>query len=206
MRRLAAVTALALLVMGSIASNAAPDPEPTCKNCPATYVSREELQEYREWGIASKTIDQQVRALDVGKLNVDVAMVYRGKLDKPAPESVAEHDQVSEVYHIIDGTATLVTGPELVGKKRRPATNDNVRLLNGPGHGAQSIKDGVTHQLKAGDVIVIPAGTGHWFTRIDDHISYLMIRVDPDKVTPLLNASEAKAALALKKSRGTSGQ
>ena len=64
----------------------------------------------------------------------------------------------------------------------------------------------MAHQLKAGDVIVIPAGTGHWFTKIDDHISYLMIRVDPDKVTPLLNASEAKAALALKKSRGTSGQ
>ena len=206
MRRLAVVTALALVAVGGVASNTAQDPQPTCKNCPATYVSREELQEYREWGIASKTIDQQVRALDVGKLNVDVAMVYRGKLDKPAPESVAEHDQVSEVYHIIDGTATLVTGPELVGKKRRPATNDNVRLLNGPGHGADSIKDGVTHQLKAGDVIVIPAGTGHWFTKIDDHISYLMIRVDPDKVTPLLNASEAKAALALKKSRGTSGQ
>ena len=206
MRRLAVVTALALVAVGGAASNTAQDPQPTCKNCPATYVSREELQEYREWGIASKTIDQQVRALDVGKLNVDVAMVYRGKLDKPAPESVAEHDQVSEVYHIIEGTATLVTGPELVGKKRRPATNDNVRLLNGPGHGAESIKDGVAHQLKAGDVIVIPAGTGHWFTKIDDHISYLMIRVDPDKVTPLLNASEAKAALALKKSRGTSGQ
>ena len=103
MRRLAVVTILALVAVGGVASNTAQDPQPTCKNCPATYVSREELQEYREWGIASKTIDQQVRALDVGKLNVDVAMVYRGKLDKPAPESVAEHDQVSEVYHIIEG-------------------------------------------------------------------------------------------------------
>jgi mannose-6-phosphate isomerase-like protein (cupin superfamily) len=39
-------------------------------------------------------------------------MVYRRKLDKPAKDSVAEHDQVSEVYHIISGSGTLVLGPE----------------------------------------------------------------------------------------------
>jgi len=33
-------------------------------------------------------------------------------------------------------------------------------------------------------MIIVPAGVGHWFTRIDDHIRYLMIRVDPDKVLP----------------------
>lgn len=183
----------------------AQDPQPTCRECPATYVSNDELQEYLKWGIASKTIDQQVRAIDVGKLNVDVAMVHRGKLDAPAPDSVAEHDLVGEVYHVIDGSATLVTGPDLVDKKRRPATNENVRVLNGPGHSAASIRNGVTHQLKAGDVIVIPAGTGHWFTKIEDHISYLMIRVDPDKVTPLLNETEAKASLARKKSARPGG-
>jgi mannose-6-phosphate isomerase-like protein (cupin superfamily) len=196
MKRLAAGVSVVLLTFGMVSAQ---DPQPTCKNCPATYVGNAELQEYLKWGIASKTIDQQVRAIDVGKLNVDVAMVHRGKLDAPAPDSVAEHDLVGEVYHIIEGSATLVTGPDLVGSKRRPATQENVRLLNGPGHSAASIRNGVTHQLKAGDVIVIPPGTGHWFTKIDDHISYLMIRVDPDKVTPLLNESEAKAALARKK-------
>jgi quercetin dioxygenase-like cupin family protein len=57
----------------------------------------------------------------------------------------------------------------------------------------------VAHQLKAGDVIVIPAGTGHWFTKIDDHITYLMIRVDPDKVTPLKDEAASKSDLAGKK-------
>jgi hypothetical protein len=36
---------------------------------------------------------------------------------------------------------------------------------------------------------------GHWFTRIDDHIRYLMIRIDPDKVTPLKDEAESKADL-----------
>ena len=77
-----------------------------------------------------------------------------------------------------------------------PATNTNVRLLNGPGHNAKSIRNGATHELKAGDVIVIPAGTGHWFTKIDDHITYLMIRIDPDKVTPLKDEAASRADLA----------
>ena len=51
-------------------------------------------------------------------------------------------------------------------------------------------------QLKAGDAIIIPAGTGHWFTKIDDHITYLMIRVDPDKVVPWKDEAASKAYLA----------
>ena len=53
----------------------------------------------------------------------------------------------------------------------------------------------MAHELRGGDVIVIPAGTGHWFTRIDDHIRYLMIRVDPDKVTPLKDEAASQADL-----------
>jgi mannose-6-phosphate isomerase-like protein (cupin superfamily) len=159
-------------------------------------MSSQELQAYVQRAIANRIIDQQVRAVDVGRANVDIGVVYRGKLAAPMPDSVAEHDQVSEVYHIIDGSATLVTGPDLVGKKRRPADLETVRLLNGPGNNAASIRDGVSHELKPGDVVIIPAGTGHWFTKIDDHITYLMVRIDPDKVTPHKDEAQSKADLA----------
>jgi len=179
----------------ALAPTAAQDVEPSCKGCPAYYIGNDEVQGYVARSIAKGIIDQQIRAVDIGKLNVGVAVVHRGKLDAPASNSVAEHDLVSEVYHIIDGSGTLVTGPEMVDVKRRPADQENVRMLNGPGNGAASIRNGVTHQLKAGDVIVIPAGTGHWFTKIDDHITYFMLRIDPDKVTPLKNEAAAKADL-----------
>jgi mannose-6-phosphate isomerase-like protein (cupin superfamily) len=171
-------------------------PTATCKGCPATYISNEELQVYLKRAIARSIIDQQVRSVDAGKSGIAVGMVHRGKLDKPAPNSVAEHDHVSEVYHIISGSATLVTGADLVNAQLRPATNENVRVLNGPGSNADAIRNGVTHQLKAGDAIIIPAGTGHWFTRIDDEISYIMIRVDPEKMVPLKDEAASKAYLS----------
>jgi mannose-6-phosphate isomerase-like protein (cupin superfamily) len=179
-------------------SACAQDTKPSCDHCAATYISNDELQAFLKRApariAANDVSDQQVRALDIGKINVCIGIVYRRTLTGVSP--VAEHDLVSEVYHIIDGSATLVTGPDIAGAERRPSTNENVRLLNGPGSNGTSIQNGATYHLKAGDVIVIPAGVGHWFTRIDDHIRYLMVRIDPDKVTPLKDATAAKADLA----------
>jgi len=171
------------------------DPQPTCKMCPGTYIPVDELQAYTKKAITENRIDQQVRDVDIGKAHVAIGMVHRGKLDAPRPNTVAEHDLVSEVYHVIDGSGTLVLGPDIVGMKRRPATDETVRLFNGPGNNGETVRDGTTHQLKAGDVVIIPAGTGHWFTKIDDHIDYLMVRIDPDKVTPVRTEAESQAYL-----------
>src|SRR5271156_3854803 len=176
----------------------AQDTKPSCDRCSATYISSDELQTFLKRApsriVANDVSDQQVRAVDIGRSHIDIGVVYRRALTGENP--VAEHDLVSEVYHVIDGSATLVTGPDIVGAVRRPATNENVRLLNGPGSNGTSIRNGATYQLKPGDVIVIPAGVGHWFTRIDDHIRYLMVRIDPDKVTPLKDEAAAKAELS----------
>jgi mannose-6-phosphate isomerase-like protein (cupin superfamily) len=172
------------------------DPQPTCKMCPGTYIPKAEVDAYVNKAIAEKLTDQQVRDVEIGKAHIGIGVVHRGKLAAPAPESVAEHDQVSEVYHIIEGTATLMLGPDILGMKRRPATLETVRLFNGPGNNGSSIRNGVSYDLKPGDIVVIPAGTGHWFTKIDDHITYLMVRIDPDKVTPLRDEAASKAYLA----------
>jgi mannose-6-phosphate isomerase-like protein (cupin superfamily) len=174
-------------------------PTPTCTMCPGTYIPADEVQAYVKKAIAENRVDQQVRDVDIGKSHVGIGVVYRGKLAKPAPQSVAEHDFVSEVYHIIEGSATLMLGPDLVNPKARPADLETVRLFNGPGFNSESIRNGVSYDLKPGDVVVIPAGTGHWFTKIDDHITYLMVRIDPDKKTPLRDEAASKAYLATRK-------
>jgi len=172
------------------------DPQPTCAMCPGYYIPVEELQAYTKKAIAERLTDQQIRDVEIGKARIGVGIVRRGRLDAPAPNSVAEHDQVSEVYHVISGSATLVLGPDIVNRQRRPSTLRTVVEFNGPGNNGSDIRNGVAYQIKAGDVVVIPAGTGHWFTKIDDYIDYLMIRVDPDKVTPLKTAEQSKEYLS----------
>ena len=172
-------------------------PHPTCQHCQATYVPASELDAYTAKAVKYGIVDQQVRSVDVGKSQVGIAMVTRGKLvaGNARKGTVAEQEQVSEVYHIIEGTATLLTGPDLVNAKKRPDSEKTVRLQNGPGWNADSIAGPQVHYLKPGDVIIIPAGTGHWFTEIPDHITYLMVRIDPDKVVPAKSQKESEEDL-----------
>ena len=172
------------------------DPQPTCRMCPGTFIPASEMDAYTKKAITESLVDQRVRAVDIGKSNVGIGLVYRGKLAAPAANSVAEHDQVSEVYYIISGSATLVLGPDITNRERRPATERTVVERNGPGNNGSDIRNGVAHELKPGDVVIIPAGTGHWFTKIDDHINYMMVRIDPDKVAPLMSEAQSKEYLS----------
>ncbi len=182
------------LMAGPVSAQAA-DPQPTCTMCEGVYVPAAEIAAYSKKAVAEHRIDQQVRDIDIGKAHIALGVEHRGKLDRPGPQAVAEHDQVSEVYHILDGTATLKLGPRLTNKKRRPADEETVRLYNGPGNNADDIDGGVSYDLKPGDVVFIPAGTGHLFSHIDDHIDYIMVRIDPDKITPLKDEAASKVTL-----------
>src|SRR5262249_36782441 len=63
------------------------------------------------------------------------------------------HDKETDVIYVVDGTATFVTGGTMVGGK-----------VSKPGqHLGTDIQGGQTHHLSKGDVIVVPAGTPHWF-------------------------------------------
>ena len=192
-----ALAVMAAFALGRVSGGAQDEgPAPSCDMCDADFVSAEELEAYERVADATGLTDLQVRSLDIGKANVQIALVKRGALEAPTPHSVAEHDLVTEVYYVLSGSGTNLTGPDLVDKRRRPADNRAVQFLNGPGNNAAAVRDGVTYELTAGDMLVVPAGTGHQFTRIEDHITYLMVRVDPDKVVPLQDAEASRAYLA----------
>ncbi len=123
-----------------------------------------------------------LRVVDAGGHNIGVGVLYRAEGDK---QTAAVHYKVSEVYHVLKGSATFVTGGTLVNAKTREAGSIEVASEDGPGSSGTGIQGGVTRQLKAGDVIVIPAGTPHWFSKIDGSIAYLNIRVDPSQVVKL---------------------
>jgi len=172
-------------------------PNPTCRNCSATFIPVSELNAYTAKAVKYGLVDQQVRSVDIGKVQIGIGMDTRPKLvpDPNRKGGVAEHEQISEVYHVIDGEGTLLTGPDLVNPVKRPPDERTVVLQNGPGYNAEAMRQPMLTHLKAGDMIVIPAGTGHLFTEIPDHITYMMVRIDPDKVVPTKSEAESQADL-----------
>ena len=156
-------------------------------------IPKAEVDAYLKRAIANRIIDQQIRHVDVGGANVGVGIVYRPAMTKPEP--IAEHDLVSELYHVLDGRGTIVLGGDLEGLERRPSSQKTVRVQNGPGNGAKAIRDGVSYDVGPGDILVIPAGTGHQWMAISKDISYLMVRFDPDRIVPTKNAADSLADL-----------
>jgi len=81
--------------------------------------------------------------------------------------NVEVHEHETDVFYVVDGSATFVTGGTMVGgKKTKP----------GQWMGTD-IQGGEVHHLSKGDVIVIPAGVPHWFKEVPQSISYYVVKV-----------------------------
>ena len=149
----------------------------TSEPIPATDVPYSDIQATLKMQMASgkPVMDTPIRVVDAGALKVGIGLVYR-----ITSKTAATHDKVSEVYHVIEGSGTFVTGGVLVNPERR----ENLAFfdtLSGPGVTGASIKGGVSRHLGQGDVVVIPAGTPHWFSEIQSPLTYLVVRMDPSK-------------------------
>ena len=70
-----------------------------------------------------------------------------------------------------------VTGGTVVNPKTRAADSVEVSREDGPGVTGTAIQGGVNNELKEGDVIVIPAGTPHWFSKIDGEVTLMSLHL-----------------------------
>lgn len=149
----------------------------------ATYISAADVQTAlgRSPQLAVNP-QPNLHVVDAGGYNVAVGAIHR---PQSPPGVAAVHFQVSEVYHVLDGAATLVTGGTLVNAKVRPADSESVKFEDGPGESGSGIEGGTSQRIKAGDIVIIPAGTPHWFSNIEGSISYLVVRVDAKRILPL---------------------
>jgi len=130
---------------------------------------------------ADAVMDQQIRVVDVGAYNVAVGVLHRAA---KAKQTAISHAQVTEVYHIIDGAGTFVTGGEMLEATPTPSDGNTVKVLVGPSTGGTSIRGGQSRRVGPGDVIVIPPGVAHWFSAVERDMNYLVVRVDGQHVLP----------------------
>ena len=92
------------------------------------------------------------------------------------------HDHQTETYIIISGGGTLVTGGQIMNGNRSAADSPVSTVLNGPSCSGMIVGDVVSRDVKVGDIIIIPAGVAHGWSNIPDHVDYLSVRPDPDRV------------------------
>jgi hypothetical protein len=107
----------------------------------------------------------------------------QGTLPADATGGGIAHDATTEGYYITSGAGTLVTGGHIMNGRRSGPESEVTQVLNGPScSGAIAGTDVITRAVKAGDIIIIPAGVPHGWTLIADHVDYLSFRPDPKKV------------------------
>ena len=155
----------------------AADTKPTL----ATYVTSSDIQAVFKQAPENGVSDKQIRSVSVGKVNVAIAAVYRSA---KANNTSIEHDQVTEIYTIIEGTGTMVTGGKLTNPERLKPDDPTVKVLVGPSMRGGPIESGESRKVGPGDMIIVPPGVPHWFSSIEGAIRYSVVRVDPDKLLP----------------------
>jgi glc operon protein GlcG len=91
---------------------------------------------------------------------------------RDAPGKAEVHQLDTDVFYVLEGTATIVTGgkvPDLA-----PTGPNELR--------GSRIEGGETRTIGPGDVVVIPSGTPHWFREVKAPVLYFAVKVAGDGV------------------------
>ncbi len=92
----------------------------------------------------------------------NVSLEYRSGV-----ANAAVHEREAELFYVIDGSATIVTGGKLSDEKRTNAEN-----LSGSG-----IEGGTSRPVAKGDFIMVPENTPHWFSAINGSITLMSLHL-----------------------------
>jgi mannose-6-phosphate isomerase-like protein (cupin superfamily) len=92
-------------------------------------------------------------------------MVHASRRDAPGQAEV--HVQDADVIYVLDGSATFVTGGTAI--EPREVAPGEIR--------GREIQGGESRELAKGDVIIVPAGTPHWFKAVKPPLLYYVVKV-----------------------------
>src|SRR4051794_9666930 len=117
-----------------------------------TYITADEIAATLKQSIANNVVDQPIKATNVpGGHKASLALLRRTK-----PETTAlVHDYVTEIYQIVEGAGTLVTGGTLEDPKKKELTPLNAGQSHTRGH-----RGGGTPPRRGKDGVILPAGAG----------------------------------------------
>ena len=143
-----------------------------------TYIPKAEVQsstaqvQLKDGGITMRTVD-------LGNAHVGIALRHR---PKSTPDGPVIHSKVSEIYIVTAGSATLATGGIMTDQKAMSGGGESV----GPGFRGTVAKPNDVRPVREGDIIIIiPSGIPHWFPEVTEDLTYMVVRIDPEKALAL---------------------
>jgi mannose-6-phosphate isomerase-like protein (cupin superfamily) len=138
---------------------------------PALDVTAKELSAFIDTFKKDAITDRAIKVADVGGYRVGIFGVLRPK-NMPG-DAILHETKTSEVYYMLAGSGTLVTGGFI--RDFKAGADGKVSPTRGT-----RIEGGVTRRVNVGDVIVIPGRTPHWWSSLESDIRYMIIRPDPE--------------------------
>ena len=186
---------LVAVALPSLASGQAapPAPKPLAHVYPhgsATDVSHSDFDTVVKKTVGQAVSDQNVKTVDVGGLyQIEIGVVHRTKQQQTGDQvgsGALEHLQITEVYQVLSGGGTFVTGGTLDNASEVAPDSELATTLTGrSSRGRMRPGSGHSRHVGPGDVVILPPNTAHVFTEVDDSgIVYMVTRVDPHHVLP----------------------
>ena len=83
------------------------------------------------------------------------------------PQNASIHDKEAELFYVIDGGGTIVTGGKLLNGNRTNADNST----------GSGIEGGTSRKLGKGDFVLVPEGVPHWFSAVDGELTMMSLHL-----------------------------
>jgi mannose-6-phosphate isomerase-like protein (cupin superfamily) len=183
--RVCMVAAWAALVPAAACAQSTPAQPAPAQPGPAIDITRAMLDAAAKMGAAAlkpgvSASDRNIALANTPGYNVTVAYVTR-PATKVMSGTALSHDKITEIYYVLSGSGTQITGPLIDAKLQAESP-----IIGPSWRSAVPIKDGRITTLGPGEMQIIPPGLGHAWSQIaDGGITYMVIRIDPDHLLTL---------------------
>ena len=157
------MTGVVLSALSIAASAQSPASPQTSAAASRTMVSAAEVTAMIAKAKADRKDNQPIVAQSLIQLApYNVSLEYRASVG-----NAAVHETEAELFYVVDGSATLVTGGKLTAESRTNAEN-----LTGTG-----IEGGTSRHVAKGDFVMVPERTPHWFSAIDGTVVLMSLHL-----------------------------
>ncbi|MGI9204880.1 MAG: cupin domain-containing protein [Woeseiaceae bacterium] len=151
----------------------------------ATVISSEELAKAQADAPADRVSDQPLSHVESAEGRLGIGVVHRPVIAPGGPIEAILHHKQSEVYRVMAGSGVLVTSSSMANSVAIDPDGNIVRNLTGPSDRGVIDEIESSQPITTGDVIIIPAGVAHGFSQISEPITYMVVRVDPERLVAL---------------------